>query len=323
MLQKKHALIIGVVGIILLLGFVSVSLSAEIDAAPYLRMGAGARALGMGGAFTAVADDATSIVLNPAGLSNIDSDCSFTLYTAKMDFDRKHNFLGISKNLKSAGAVGFAWTNAGVDDIRYYDNTGEEHSDKRFSSADHMFALSYGYGLPDVSSSGLSELRFGASLKFIKSGFNFEGAEGTTGFGGIDIGVLGHAFENTVSCGLAIENLGGKVGDGTIPMVLDVGVAFKLLKNHEAMLALDLEHEIIDLPESTTGIRLGVEYWLRNVLAIRAGGKHTGDRRSLFGGFGVRVAGLQLDYAFKPTDDTIYQLDGSSHFVSLSYAYYK
>jgi hypothetical protein len=321
MLQKKHALIIGVVGIILLLGFVSVSLSAEIDAAPYLRMGAGARALGMGGAFTAVADDATSIVSNPAGLSNVDSDISFTLYTVKMDLDRKYNFLGVTKNLKSAGAVGFAWTNAGVDAIPSRDNN--DNPGENFNDSNHVFALSYGYGLPDVSSSGLSELRFGASLKFIKSGFSLEGAEGTTGFGGIDIGVLGHAFENTVSCGLAIENLGGKVGDGTIPMVLDLGVAFKLLKNYEAMLALDLEHEIVDLPESTTGIRLGVEYWLRNVLAIRAGGKHTGDRRSLFGGFGVRVAGLQLDYAFKPTDDTIYQLDGSSHFVSLSYAYYK
>jgi hypothetical protein len=284
-------------------------------------MGAGARALGMGGAFTAVADDATSIASNPAGLSNVDSDISFTLYTAKMDFDRKHNFLGVTKNLKSAGTVGFAWTNAGVDGIPSYDSTG--NPGERFNSSDNMFALSYGYRIPDVSSSGLSELRFGASLKFIKSGFSLEGAEGTTGFGGIDIGVLGHAFENTVSCGLAIENLGGKVGDGTIPMVVNLGVAFKLLKNYEAMLALDLEHEIVDLPESTTGIRLGVEYWLRNVLAIRAGGKHTGDRRSLFGGFGVRVAGLQLDYAFKPTDDTIYQLDGSSHFVSLSYAYYK
>ena len=322
MLQKKHALIIVVAEIIfLLVGFVSVSFSAEIDAAPYLRMGAGARAIGMGGAFTAVADDATSIVLNPAGLSNIDSDFSFTLYTAKMDFGRKHNFLGITKNLKSAGAIGFAWTNAGVDNIPYYDDTGKENPDKRFNSTDHAFALSYAYGLPDVSSGALSDISFGAALKIIKSGFDFEGAEGTTALGGLDIGVLGHAFEDTVSCGLAIKNLGGKVGEGTVPMVLDVGVAFKLLKNHEAMLALDLEHEIIDLPESTTGIRLGVEYWLKNVLAIRAGGKHTGDRRSIFGGFGVRVAGLQLDYAFKPTDDTSYQFDGSSHFVSLSYAY--
>ena len=315
MLQQKQQLIIGVVGIIflLLLGFVSVSVGDEIDAAPYLRMGAGARTLGMGGAFTAVADDATSIVLNPAGLSNIDSHISLTLYTAKMDFDRKHNFLGITKNLKSAGAIGFAWTNAGVDDIPYYGPTGEEDSAKRFNFADHVFALSYGYGLDNVS--------FGAALKIIKSGFDLEETEGTTGFGGLDIGVLGHAFENTVSCGLVIKNLGGKVGEGTVPIVFDVGVAFKLLKNHEAMLAFDFEHEVIDLPESTTGIRLGVEYWLKNVLAIRAGGKHTGDRRSLFAGFGVKVAGLQLDYAFKPTDDAINQLDGSSHFVSLSYDY--
>jgi hypothetical protein len=58
MLQKKHALIIGVAGIMfLLLGFVASGFSAEIDAAPYLRMGAGARSIGMGSAFTAVADD--------------------------------------------------------------------------------------------------------------------------------------------------------------------------------------------------------------------------------------------------------------------------
>jgi hypothetical protein len=283
-------------------------------------MGTGARPLGMGGAFTAVADDATSIVLNPAGLSNIDSDLSFTLYTAKMDFERKHNFLGITKNLKSAGAIGFAWTNAGVDGIPFYDDTGQEHSDKRFNSADHVFALSYGYGVPDVS---FGSVKFGGALKIINSGFDLEGTEGATGFGGLDIGVLAHLFEETTSCGLAIRNIAGKVGEGTVPITLDIGVAFKLLKNYEAMLALDLEHEMVDLAESTTGISLGVEYWLRNVLAIRAGGKHTGDRRSLFGGFGVRVAGLQLDYAFKPTDDTIYQLDGSSHFVSLSYAHYK
>jgi hypothetical protein len=318
MLQKKHVFIIGVAGIIfILLGFVSVSFSAEIDAASYLRMGAGARSLGMGGAFTAVADDATSIVLNPAGLSNINGDLSLTVYTAKMDFERKHNFLGITKNLKSAGTIGFAWTNAGVDNIPYYDDTGKEDTGKRFNFSDHAFALSYGYGIPDV------DISIGGALKIIKSGFDYENAEGTIGFGGLDIGMLGHAFADTASYGLTVRNLGGKVGEGTVPMVFDIGVAFKVLKNrdHEAMLALDLEHEMLTLPESTTGIRLGAEYWLKNVLAIRAGGKHTGDRRSLFGGFGVRVAGLQLDYAFKPTDDTIYQLDGSSHFVSLSYTY--
>jgi hypothetical protein len=280
-------------------------------------MGAGARALGMGGAFTAVADDATSIALNPAGLSNIDGDLSLTLYTTKMDFDRKYNFFGVTRNLGSAGAIGFAWTSAGVSGISYYDDTGMEDSAKRFNYADHASALAYGYEIPDV------DISLGAALKIIKSGFDYEGAERKIGFGGLDIGVLGHAFADTASYGLAIRNLGGKVGDGTVPMAFDIGVAFKLLKDgdHQVMFALDLEHEMVNLPESTTGIRLGAEYWLKNVLAIRAGGKHTGDRRSIFGGFGVKVAGLQIDYAFKPTDDTIYQLDGSSHFVSLSYGY--
>jgi len=38
------------------------------QAARYLRIGVGARALGMGGAFVAVADDASACYWNPAGL---------------------------------------------------------------------------------------------------------------------------------------------------------------------------------------------------------------------------------------------------------------
>ena len=37
-----------------------------------LPLGSGARALGMGGAFTAVADDATAVSWNPAGLTNLE-----------------------------------------------------------------------------------------------------------------------------------------------------------------------------------------------------------------------------------------------------------
>ena len=37
-------------------------------AAQFLKIGVGARAIGMGGAFVAVADDATAIYWNPAGI---------------------------------------------------------------------------------------------------------------------------------------------------------------------------------------------------------------------------------------------------------------
>jgi hypothetical protein len=248
-------------------------------------------------------------VLNPAGLSRVKDDFCFTLYTAKMSYDRKHNFIGAAKKVGTA-SIGLGWTNAGVDDI---DQRSEADEFKgRFGSYEHAIALSFGYGVENVG--------FGAAAKILMQGVDLEGYERTTGFGGIDIGVLASSFSDTVHCGLAVKNLGGKVGDATVPIKLDVGVAFKLLKKHEATFAVDFEHEIVEVPESSTSIRLGAEYWLREVLAFRAGGQHSGDRRSLFVGFGVKVAGLQLDYAFKPTDDAEHQLDDNSHFVSLSYA---
>ena len=70
MLQKKcdHKVISSVGVVIMLLSMVSISFGdGGVDAAPYLRVGVGARSLGMGNAFIAIADDATSGILNPAG----------------------------------------------------------------------------------------------------------------------------------------------------------------------------------------------------------------------------------------------------------------
>ena len=66
--RGKRGWMIGVMGAtFLLLALALGSFAAEddiINAAPYLRTGAGARPLAMGGASTAVADDATATVWN-------------------------------------------------------------------------------------------------------------------------------------------------------------------------------------------------------------------------------------------------------------------
>jgi hypothetical protein len=51
----------------------SVPASGEKYAGEFLSLGVGARALGMGGAFAGVADDATTCFWNPAGLSQLDT----------------------------------------------------------------------------------------------------------------------------------------------------------------------------------------------------------------------------------------------------------
>src|SRR4051794_22299869 len=46
-------------------------LAAAQESASFLKIGVGARALGMGGAFTAIADDVTAMSWNPGGLGGL------------------------------------------------------------------------------------------------------------------------------------------------------------------------------------------------------------------------------------------------------------
>jgi hypothetical protein len=313
MFQTKQKLLFSSIGFLGLLLTLAPICLAGVNAAPYLRLGAGARSLGMGSAFTAIADDATSTIWNPAGLPAIE-DLTFTISTAKLAFDRKQNFMGIVKNLSENSSLGFAWINAGVDDIIEF--SAEDVQTGRFDFSSNAFSLSYGHALANFN--------LGASLRILSDSFGLDDVDGSSenGFGGIDLGFLGHSWE-TVSYGIALRNLGGSIGDADVPVLLDLGVAFRLLKKHRATFAFDIEREFLDLgEESTTGVRIGAEYFIAKTFAIRGGTQATRDRRNLFAGFGVNVSGLQIDYALKASDDATRELGaGNSHFVSLSYTY--
>jgi len=144
MIRGKETWIIGLISAVFLL-VLSISVFAEgdtIDGAPYLREGAGAKFMAMGGASTAVVDDATATVWNVAGLSKVDCTSVASMYTAKDQLDRRYNFLALAQGMKGIGTFGLAWINAGVVDIAGYDANGA--STGMFNSSDNAFLLSYG-----------------------------------------------------------------------------------------------------------------------------------------------------------------------------------
>ncbi len=308
MFQLRHKVLFSSIGLFALVVLLAPVCFAGVNAAPHLGMGSGARSLGLGGAFTAVADDATSTIWNPAGLPAVD-DLTITLSSARMSLDRRHSFIGLIKSVGNGG-LGLSVINAGVDGITSYNSKGDRTGS--FNHNSNAFALSYGHDLGAVS--------LGASARMYTDSFGDHSS--TSGFAGADIGLLGHNKASTFSYGIAARNLGSAIGDNQVPVKIAGGLAYRVLHKNVATFSVDVEHEVIDLPESPTSLHLGTEYLIANTFAIRGGTKLNTDRTQLFAGFGVNVGGLQLDYALKAADSAVNNLDDdSTHFFSISYSY--
>lgn len=309
MFQFKHKILIGSIGVLALAVLLAPVCFAGVNAAPHLGMGSGARSLGLGGAFTAVADDATSTIWNPAGLPAVD-DLTITLSSARLSLDRRHSFIGLIKSIGNGG-LGVSVINAGVDDITSYNSSGDRTGS--FNQNSNAFALSYGHDLGAIS--------LGASARMYMDSFGDHSS--ASGFAGADIGLLGHNKASTFSYGIAARNLGSAIGDDNqVPIKVAGGLAYRVLHKNVATFSVDVEHEVIELPESPTSLRIGTEYLIGNTFAIRGGTKLNTDRTQLFAGFGVNVGGLQLDYAVKAADSAVNNIDDdSTHFFSLSYSY--
>ena len=312
-MRQRSLLQLAIVSLILIF-FVACFSFAGVNAVPHLNIGAGARSLGMGGAFTAIADDATSTVWNPAGLS-VAEDLTFTLATERLDFDRKHNFMAAVKKLGAKSALGFSVISFGVDGIEERLTKDDISAKSTFDYSMNAFSLSYGQSL--------GRINLGTSLQLLTDQFSIDTDKRVNGFGGVNIGLLGHLYSDTVSYGVVLKNLFGSISESSLPVVLDLGVAFSLLERNVVTFAVDLEREFVDIEESTTSACVGVEYLVGNTFSIRGGTKATSDRMSLYGGFGVNVADLQVDYAIKLADNSEHKLNdsGNTHLVSLSYSY--
>ena len=286
MIRGKKRWIIGVMGATLLLLFSLASFAAEddiINAAPYLRMGAGARPLAMGGASAAVADDATATVWNVAGLSKVKSTAVASMYNARDELDRRHNFLALAKSIEKLGTFGFAWINAGVDDIDRYSSANVHEGS--FDSSDNAFLLSYGAFFDPV--------RLGGGIKILSQKLDPQDDETDLGFGGLDIGVMADPVE-ALTIGLTIQNIFGKIAEANVPIQVRMGTALRLLPEENLLLAVDLSKAFVDLEGETGVLHMGAEYWAAELVGFRLG---VTSEKDFSAGLGINISDIVIDYA--------------------------
>ena len=105
-------------------------------AGEFLTTGFGARALGMGGAFVSIADDASAIYWNPAGLVQLESSQILLMHSERFGGLVDYDCFGFSRPLSRdesvevAGGIGLVWLR--VSDIAFtahLDEPGEDFID--------------------------------------------------------------------------------------------------------------------------------------------------------------------------------------------------
>jgi hypothetical protein len=121
-------------------------------AADFLQIEVGARAMAMGGAFVALADDASAMYWNPAGLARMSGSELIATHTAWMG-DLKFDYLGVALNLGN-GVVGVSLTYFSVPEMVVRTIDRQDGTGETFNAADMAVGLSYGKAVTDRFSIG-------------------------------------------------------------------------------------------------------------------------------------------------------------------------
>jgi hypothetical protein len=310
-------------------------------AGEFLRIGAGARALGMGSAFVGLADDGTASYWNPAGLTGLAGRELTAMHAEQFGSIVQYDFLSYAMPVGSPGkprqAIAVSLVRLGVSDIpdtrglTIIDQNGNGKFDypedllvvdeSRFVfDSDNDVALLFSYAR-DVRP-GLS---LGGNFKYIRQWLG--DSLRSNGFG-IDLGLL-YVGRGGFSMGATLRDatttrILWNTGTGEfIAPSLRLGAAktrgFRD-RRHLVTAALDVQVGFSDerlssqahLGGVTFEFHPGLEYWYDRRLALRAGF----EAQNFTAGAGLRYHKFGLDYAYLDHRD----LD-ASHRVSGSYRF--
>ncbi len=304
------------------LNYVSDVTNSGTSAAAFLEIGIGARAEALGGAFTALSNDASALYWNPAGLAQI-QNISFTANHTGWLANTNFQYFGIVLPFGNGMAFG-----VGVTILDYIDNqpvrtiNQPEGTGEFYGASDLAIGASYGMSLTDRFS-------FGLTAKYIRQAIWHETAE-TFAF---DFGVLYQTPLNGLSIGTSISNFGGDMQlDGSdlvrpydadpqnysndklnvlfktdafaLPLLFRFGLAYSFtpFKDHNFIIASDVIHPSNDVEAMNSGI----EYNFSNYFSLRGGYQSLFDQNRENGltlGFGVKnpfenTLNISFDYAF-------------------------
>ena len=275
--------------------------------ATFNNIGVGARPLGLGGAFVALADDSNAASYNAAGLGYIDA--------IQVGATRAQRFNGLITYNSISGIIPFGRIGSLGADLGILAEDSEIYREQ-------VVRISYGNAL-------FKQLAIGANLKLFGTSFDEANefvadnpyfAQTSSSAVSFDLGVIAKPFQS-LSIGASVENLLpantsiSETHTDPVPLNIRAGLVYKL----DSIAEMSAQGETVsNLLKSSLGtveiasrngeiyIRTGIEIWLNRAVAVRGGygSKNGGNAATLlsFGGSAklpISRINLQIDYGLQ------------------------
>ena len=293
-----------------------------ITAATFLSIEVGARSKAMGSAFVALANDASALYWNPAGIATIKNNAvyfSHMNWLANVNFD----YAAVSINMGALGTIGASVTSLTMPDMQVTTVFEPEGTGQLFSASDLAIGLSYARYLT-------TRFAIGFTGKFIQEKI-FDMTANTAAF---DFGTIFRTGFNDMNLGFSISNFGGDLrlsGFNTqvnhdidptefgnndrifanlqtqsfqLPLIFRVGVSMEVYHDNlnSAIIAIDA----VGPNDNKQYVNVGGEYTFNGILSLRAGYKTlflTDSEEGVTLGAGLKYklfgqSKFQFDYAY-------------------------
>lgn len=294
-------------------------------AATFLEISVGASAVGMGGAFVSIANDATALHWNPAGVATLQQTNAVIVHTDWIA-NTKFDYAAIALPLINFGTVGLSITSLSMGDMPVRTVDFPEGTGEYFSAGDLAAGVSYSRQLSERFS-------IGVTAKYIQETIWHESASAfamdvgtlfrTDLFGGMTIGaalsnfgtsmqMAGRDAQEFIRLNPAELGTNGQIPTNVafdswnLPLLFQFGVSTRIFDNdvYRWTLAADALHP----NDNYESVNIGTEIVFTDLLFLRAGYQSlflTDSEGGLSLGLGVSVTNilgitsLGFDYAYE------------------------
>lgn len=311
----------------------------------FLTIYPGARAVGMGGAFASIGDDATTLYYNPGAISFFDRNevlLQHSNWLPQLWPDMYYEFIGFIKPI-------FPYGNIGIHGI--YLTTGETEAQlpdgstiARFRNFDLAVGISYGVKIGEntgIGSTAKVVYSFLAPDWLVRKLYPETGGGGSALTYAFDFGMLYQfKFPRGLNFGISLLHIGPSVkftkkggGADPLPYTLKAGFSYRPIytQAHKITAAVEITKVVVKLFKDwkdegfdyvwrDTWKNIGIEYTYYDFISVRAGyfEDRAGARVGYTFGGGLSFKSFIFDVG---VDSNIYSFETDNYRISLGYRF--